>query len=73
MLAKNVGPAKNSVAPYFWARSASVSGLDGAGSSTAAAPTDSGNSTELPRPYAKNALAAERHRSSGRMPSAWAA
>ena len=50
MFAKNVGPAKNSVAPYFCAAPAMTSGRDGLGSSTAAAPTDSGNSTELPRP-----------------------
>ena len=50
MLAKKVGPAKNSVAPYSRARAAMTSGRDGAGSSTAAAPTASGNSTELPSP-----------------------
>ena len=50
MLAKNVGPAKNRVAPYFWAASAMRPGRDGAGSRTAEAPTDSGNSSELPRP-----------------------
>ena len=50
MFAKNVGPPKNSVAPYLTAVSAIRSGRDGDGSSTQAAPTDSGNSTELPRP-----------------------
>ena len=50
MLAKNVGPAKNRVAPYLAAASAITSGRDGLGSSTAVAPTESGNSTELPRP-----------------------
>ena len=50
MFAKNVGPAKNSVAPYLPAVSAIRSGRDAAGSSTLAAPTDSGNSSELPRP-----------------------
>ena len=69
MLAKNVGPAKKSVAPYSVARSTSASGRDGAGSSTAAAPTDSGNSRLLPSPYAKNAFAADRQRSSGRIRS----
>ena len=50
MLAKKVGPAKKRVAPNFCARSTIVSGRDGAGSSTLAAPTESGNSTELPSP-----------------------
>ena len=50
MLAKNVGPAKNSVAPYSRARPAMTAGRDGAGSSMAAAPADSGNNTEFPRP-----------------------
>ncbi len=50
MLAKNVGPAKNSVAPNSRARSAITSGREGEGSRIAAAPTDSGNSTELPSP-----------------------
>lgn len=68
MLAKNVGPAKNSVAPNSRARAASNSGRAGSGSSTVVAPTASGNSSELPRPYAKNALAADRQRSPGLMP-----
>ncbi len=50
MFAKNVGPAKNSVALYFWAASTMTSGRDGLGSSTAEAAADRGNSTELPRP-----------------------
>ncbi len=50
MLAKNVGPPKNSVAPYLAAVSAIRSGRDAGGSSTLAAPADSGNSSELPRP-----------------------
>ena len=50
MFAKNVGPAKNSVAPYSRARSAMTSGFEAPGSRTAAAPTESGNSTELPSP-----------------------
>ena len=57
MLAKNVGPAKNSVAAKNLARSAIISGRAGLGSSTAAAPTDIGNRTEFPSPYAKKALA----------------
>jgi hypothetical protein len=72
MFAKNVGPAKNSVAPYSRARSAIRSGREGAGSRIVAAPTASGKSTELPSPYAKKALAADRQRSSGRMPRTWA-
>ena len=50
MFAKNVGPAKNKVAPYLAAASAMRSGFAGDGISTAAAPTDIGNSTELPSP-----------------------
>ena len=50
MLAKKVGPAKNSVAPNCYARSAMTSGRAGAGSRIAAAPTENGNSSELPRP-----------------------
>ena len=50
MFAKNVGPPKNSVAPYLTAVSAIRSGRDAGGSSTLAAPADSGNSSELPRP-----------------------
>jgi hypothetical protein len=67
--AKNVGPPKNSVAPYSPARAAIVSGRDGAGSRTALAPTDSGNRIELPKPYAKKPFAADSARSDGRMPS----
>ena len=71
MFAKNVGPAKNSVAPYFTAAPAMRSGRDGSGTRTVDAPTDSGNSSELPSPYAKNALAADRQRSPGVIPSTW--
>src|SRR5262244_2063715 len=71
MLAKNVGPAKKSVAPYPWARATRPSGRDGAGSRIAAAPTESGKNTEFPNPYAKNAFAADNVRSSGVMPNTW--
>ena len=50
MLAKKVGPAKNNVAPNCAARSAMTSGRAGAGSRIAAAPAESGNSSELPSP-----------------------
>jgi hypothetical protein len=50
MLAKNVGPAKNSVAACSAAREAMIAGLAGVGSRMAEAPTDSGNSSELPSP-----------------------
>ena len=50
MFEKNVGPAKNKVAPKPRARSAIRSGRAGAGSSIAVAPAESGNSTEFPSP-----------------------
>jgi len=48
--AKNAGPAKNKVGRSAASRSAAPPGVARAGSSTAVAPTENGNSSEFPRP-----------------------
>jgi len=59
MAAYNVGTPKNTVGLRLTSRSNTAAGVGRSAIRTTVAPTDKGNVSALPSPYAKNSLAAE--------------